>query len=137
MYKRQVVDTDVTTPWIPNFYLFGHSGIQGTSRPTKYSIIRDDSEASMDSVQSFMFALTHSYQRCSRSVSLPTPIYYAHLAAARSNLHMTQKFTQYADQRSAASYNSIDSDTITFEYNDLHPNMKGDVDANNFVMYYS
>uniref|UniRef100_A0A915PQ71 Piwi domain-containing protein n=1 Tax=Setaria digitata TaxID=48799 RepID=A0A915PQ71_9BILA len=33
------------------------------------------------------FALCHLYARCNRSVSIPAPVYYAHLACARAGVH--------------------------------------------------
>lgn len=58
-------------------------GIIGTSRPTHYHVLWDDSDLSMDMLQNLTYAMCHLYSRCTRSVSIPTPAYYAHLVAFR------------------------------------------------------
>ncbi|KAI3389203.1 hypothetical protein SNEBB_004862 [Seison nebaliae] len=40
-----------------------------------------------DSIQRFTFDLCHLYARCTRSVSIPAPVYYAHLAAYRARAY--------------------------------------------------
>jgi len=87
-----VIDSGVTHPLNHDFYLQSHAGIQGTSRPTHYTVLVDELGFSADEIQTLTFELCHVYQRCSRSVSIPTPVYYAHLAAFRAralyNRHM-------------------------------------------------
>ncbi|XP_014259236.1 protein argonaute-2-like isoform X1 [Cimex lectularius] len=78
-----VVDTEIVHPTELDFYLVSHASIQGTSRPTKYHLLCDDSNMSEDDLEEITFYLCHLFTRCTRSVSYPAPTYYAHLAAFR------------------------------------------------------
>uniref|UniRef100_A0A8C2Y1T1 Protein argonaute-3 n=1 Tax=Capra hircus TaxID=9925 RepID=A0A8C2Y1T1_CAPHI len=71
------VDTDITHPYEFDFYLCSHAGIQGTSRPSHYHLLT--------------YQLCHTYVRCTRSVSIPAPAYYAHLVAFRARYHLVDK----------------------------------------------
>nr|AGH29124.1 Ago3 [Schistosoma japonicum] len=79
-----VVDTNITHPREFDFYICSHEGIQGTSKPSHYHILYDDSNFSSDALQIFSYYLCYAYMRCSRSVSYPAPVYYSHLAAFRA-----------------------------------------------------
>ncbi|KAF9528277.1 Piwi domain-containing protein [Crepidotus variabilis] len=70
-----VIDTDIAHPTDFDFYLQSHAGILGTSRPGHYSVIHDENNFNADSVQALSFALCHTYNRCTRSVSIPAPVY--------------------------------------------------------------
>ncbi|XP_077505834.1 protein argonaute-4-like [Amblyomma americanum] len=85
------VDSVVTHPLDFDFFLCSHFGIQGTSRPAHYYIVWDDSNFSADDLQKLSFYLCHTYSRCARSVSIPAPVYYAHLAAFRAKHHIASK----------------------------------------------
>ncbi|XP_031786529.1 protein argonaute-2 [Nasonia vitripennis] len=79
-----IVDTEITHPSHIDFYLVSHASIQGTARPTKYRCLWDDSDMSEDEIENLTYFLCHMFSRCTRSVSYPTPTYYAHLAAFRA-----------------------------------------------------
>ena len=78
-----VVDTDICSPSDFDFFLTAHAGLQGTTRPVHHHVLVDESNFSADALQQLSFNLSHLYSRCTRSVSLCTPVYYAHLAAFR------------------------------------------------------
>lgn len=82
------VDNTITHPTQKDFYLCSHQGIIGTSRPTHYHVLWDDSDLPMELLQNLTYAMCHLYSRCTRSVSIPTPAYYAHLVAFRAKLHI-------------------------------------------------
>ena len=63
---------------------------QGTSKPTHYHVIYDDNSFDADSLQRLTYQLCHTFARCPRSVSMPAPAYYAHLAAFRARNHLAQ-----------------------------------------------
>ena len=67
------------------------SGIQGTSRPSHYHVLWDDNHFDADELQQLTYQLCHTYVRCTRSVSIPAPAYYAHLVAFRSRYHLVEK----------------------------------------------
>ena len=64
--------------------------VQGTSRPTHYHVLWDDNELSAEKLQQLSYQLCHTYVRCTRSVSIPAPAYYAHLVAFRARYHIEQ-----------------------------------------------
>ncbi|KAL3222360.1 hypothetical protein MRX96_028457 [Rhipicephalus microplus] len=103
------VDSVVTHPLDFDFFLCSHFGIQGTSKPSHYYIVWDDSDFSADDLQKLSFYLCHTYARCSRSVSIPAPVYYAHLAASRAKNHVISKVdvSSSSSDSSGASADSI------------------------------
>ncbi|KAK1398330.1 Argonaute [Heracleum sosnowskyi] len=83
-----VVDTTICHPTEFDFYLCSHAGIQGTSRPTHYHVLFDENNFSADDLQALTNNLTYTYARCTRSVSIVPPAYYAHLTAFRARYYM-------------------------------------------------
>lgn len=51
----------------------------------------DDNHFSADELQALTYQLCHTYVRCTRSVSIPAPAYYAHLVAFRARYHLVEK----------------------------------------------
>lgn len=84
-----IVDTIITHPWEMDFYLVSHASLQGTSRPTKYHKLWDDSDINEDDLEELTYYLCHMFSRCTRSVSYPAPTYYAHLAAFRARAYIS------------------------------------------------
>ncbi|XP_052199612.1 protein argonaute PNH1-like isoform X2 [Diospyros lotus] len=82
------VDTKICHPTEFDFYLCSHAGIQGTSRPAHYHVLWDENNFTADEIQSLTNNLCYTYARCTRSVSLVPPAYYAHLAAYRARFYM-------------------------------------------------
>uniref|UniRef100_A0A673VMA2 Argonaute RISC catalytic component 2 n=1 Tax=Suricata suricatta TaxID=37032 RepID=A0A673VMA2_SURSU len=64
---------------------------RGTSRPSHYHVLWDDNRFSSDELQILTYQLCHTYVRCTRSVSIPAPAYYAHLVAFRARYHLVDK----------------------------------------------
>lgn len=81
-----VVDTEVVHPRELDFYLVSHQAIKGTARPTRYHAVCNDGDMAIEEVEQLAFYLCHLYSRCTRSVSYPTPTYYAHLACLRARV---------------------------------------------------
>lgn len=82
-----VIDSGIVHPVKNDFFLYSHSAIKGTSVPTHYHVLWDENKLSADQMQKLVFEMCHVYARCSRSVSMPAPAYYAHLAAYRARLY--------------------------------------------------
>lgn len=97
-----VVDTVVTHPVDFDFFLCSHFGIQGTSRPAHYYVLWDDNDFKADTLQKLTYGLCHTYARCSRSVSIPTPVYYAHHATKRAKCYVDAR-TDSSDSGSSSS----------------------------------
>ncbi|CAI5454435.1 unnamed protein product [Caenorhabditis angaria] len=85
------VDVGITHPTEFDFYLCSHAGIQGTSRPSHYHVLWDDNNLTADEVQQLTYQMCHTYVRCTRSVSIPAPAYYAHLVAFRARYHLVDR----------------------------------------------
>ncbi|KAK4375931.1 hypothetical protein RND71_006608 [Anisodus tanguticus] len=83
-----VVDTKICHPTEFDFYLCSHAGIKGTSRPTHYHVLFDENGFSADAIQNLTNWLCYTYARCTRSVSVVPPAYYAHLAAFRARYYI-------------------------------------------------
>ncbi|KAK4409024.1 protein argonaute MEL1 [Sesamum angolense] len=83
-----VVDTRICHPHEFDFYLCSHAGIQGTSRPTHYHVLFDENRFTADGLQMLTNSLCYTYARCTRSVSIVPPAYYAHLAAFRARYYI-------------------------------------------------
>ncbi|XP_061986596.1 protein argonaute 10-like [Populus nigra] len=82
-----VVDSKICHPTEFDFYLCSHAGIQGTSRPAHYHVLWDENNFTADGIQSLTNNLCYTYARCTRSVSVVPPAYYAHLAAFRARFY--------------------------------------------------
>ncbi|KAM0832665.1 hypothetical protein ACQ4PT_064752 [Festuca glaucescens] len=83
-----VVDSKICHPTEFDFFLCSHAGIKGTSRPAHYHVLWDENNFSADALQSLTNNLCYTYARCTRSVSIVPPAYYAHLAAFRARFYM-------------------------------------------------
>ncbi|VDM38397.1 unnamed protein product [Toxocara canis] len=85
-----VVDDEITSPNMFDFYLCSHLGAIGTSRPAHYTVLYDSWNLLADQWQQMAYALCHLYARCARSVSIPAPVYYAHLACQRARYYIQE-----------------------------------------------
>jgi hypothetical protein len=54
-------------------------------------VLWDDNQFDADELQQLTYQLCHTYVRCTRSVSIPAPAYYAHLVAFRARYHLVEK----------------------------------------------
>ncbi|XAR53149.1 hypothetical protein NMG60_11021574 [Bertholletia excelsa] len=98
-----VVDSKICHPTEFDFYLCSHAGIQGTSRPAHYHVLWDENEFTADSLQLLTNNLCYTYARCTRSVSIVPPAYYAHLAAFRARFYMEPETSDSGSMSSTAA----------------------------------
>lgn len=82
-----VVD-EIGHPNFFDFYLVSANALQGTARPVRYLVIRNDSNFSHMEMYETVYNLCHLFARATKSVSVVPPIYYAHLAAARGKCYL-------------------------------------------------
>jgi len=105
-----LVNSDIVSPdrEQPEFYLLSQGGLLGTSVPARYTVLldeqikRDEQNKKLVDTNGFYvktplgvqkklydlsYLLCHTQQRATRVVSLPTPVYYADLVAARGDFH--------------------------------------------------
>lgn len=76
---------------LPNLAPLTFLSSQGTSRPSHYYVLWDDNRFTADELQILTYQLCHTYVRCTRSVSIPAPAYYARLVAFRARYHLVDK----------------------------------------------
>ncbi|CAF4038008.1 unnamed protein product [Rotaria sp. Silwood2] len=105
--KGTVVDTDIVHPQGFDFYLNSHAAIQGTSRPILYHVLYDEIGFSSDEIQSLTYYLCHSDVRCTKAVSIPAPVHYAHLAAYQS-----RDADSYENERRSTTGGDLDDDDL-------------------------
>jgi len=108
-----LVNHDIVSPdkAQPEFYLLSQGGLLGTSVPARYTVLLDEQvkrdeqgrklvddagfyvtvplggHTQQTNLYNLSYLLCHTQQRATRVVSLPTPVYYAHLVAARGDFH--------------------------------------------------
>lgn len=99
-----VIDKDIVSREFYDFYLNSHAGIQGTSKPSKYTILLDENNIPVDALQGYIFRLAHGFVRCNRSVSMVNSAYYAHLLAFRGRAYLGE---DVSDTASSASTDSV------------------------------
>lgn len=80
-----------THPSLPQYVIHSFCFLQGTSRPSHYHVLWDDNCFTADELQLLTYQLCHTYVRCTRSVSIPAPAYYARLVAFRARYHLVDK----------------------------------------------
>lgn len=78
-----VLDNAVTNPACKQFFLNGHTTLQGTAKTPLYTVLADDCKAPMDRLEELTFTLCHHHQIVSLSTSIPTPLYVANEYAKR------------------------------------------------------
>ncbi|KAK0445347.1 argonaute-like protein [Desarmillaria tabescens] len=82
-----VIDQAITNPVEFDFYLQSHGGLLGTSKSSHYNVVYDEFGFGADAIQSLAYTLCFTYARSTRSVSIPTPVYYAHIVCSRAKTH--------------------------------------------------
>jgi eukaryotic translation initiation factor 2C len=114
-----VVDTQIVDPNGFDFYLMSHSGIQGMSRPVHYHVLHDEIGFSSDQLQKLCNNLCYTYARCTRSVSIVPPVYYAHLVAFRARFLAEDNL--WADTSSGSG--SVSSEQYQSKTPPIHANL--------------
>ncbi|GMI98406.1 ARGONAUTE 5 [Hibiscus trionum] len=82
-----VVDKKICHPTEFDFYLNSHAAVEGTSKPTHYHVLFDENGFSADNLQTLTNSLCYTYARCTKSVSIVPPAYYARLVALRARYY--------------------------------------------------
>lgn len=98
-----VVDVGITSTTDFDFYLNSHAGIQGTNKPAKYHVLADENKFPADAIYKLTFHLCHVYARCTRSVSVAAPVYYARLATDRARAHLSNDKYDFDSSDGASS----------------------------------
>ncbi|KAF7329232.1 Argonaute-like protein [Mycena kentingensis (nom. inval.)] len=83
-----VVDKGVTAVFDFDFYLQAHAGLQGTVRPTHYTVVYDELKLTADEIQQGSNDFSYLYARATKAVSLIPAAYYADLACERGRYYL-------------------------------------------------
>jgi eukaryotic translation initiation factor 2C len=97
--------TSLAVPGLDEYYLQSHIAIKGTARPAHYIVLLNESfpddpntGSGFSQIEDLAFRLCHIYSKATRSVSIPAPVYYAHLACTRANYHFNPRSLDEADE---------------------------------------
>ncbi|KAJ3740285.1 Piwi domain-containing protein [Lentinula detonsa] len=119
-----VVDRGIEHPVYSDFYLQSQPGLKGTSIPAHYTVIEDENlGGNGNHLQSLAYSLCHTYQRSTRSVKLPAPVYYADLVCQRARFHFAPRFLNQLEGLSDAATDDT-PESIAQEFRSLHKNLK-------------
>ncbi|KAJ4873863.1 Ribonuclease H-like domain protein [Raphanus sativus] len=88
-----VVDTVICHPRQFDFFLNSHAGVMGTNRSTHYHVLLDENKFSADDLQRLTNDLCYTFAKTTNSVSLVTPVFYAHLAAFRARYYVEDEMS--------------------------------------------
>mmetsp|Transcript_17320 Transcript_17320/g.48244 ORF Transcript_17320/g.48244 Transcript_17320/m.48244 type:complete len:943 (-) Transcript_17320:452-3280(-) len=100
---REVTDKmkDPNYPNYQNYYMVPHFGLKGTPKPAHYHVLINEANLGADELQGLTFQLCHAYQRATKVVGRPAPVYWAHLAAMQAQYN----HTRYRDDASDVASN--------------------------------
>eukprot|EP01111_Echinosteliopsis_oligospora_P013380 TRINITY_DN4789_c0_g2_i1.p1 TRINITY_DN4789_c0_g2~~TRINITY_DN4789_c0_g2_i1.p1 ORF type:complete len:869 (+),score=226.55 TRINITY_DN4789_c0_g2_i1:97-2607(+) len=73
-----VIDSKITGRTKEDFYILPHKAIIGSAKPIHYHVVQNDMKLTLEQIQELIFKLCHLHPGCTRSVSLPAPLYNAH-----------------------------------------------------------
>ncbi|KAJ1658767.1 hypothetical protein IWQ61_002036 [Dispira simplex] len=96
-----VVNQGITHPYGYDFYLQSQGGLQGISRPVHYTVLVDENLLSPDDLQGLTNELCYLFPRCTRSVSLCTAAYFAHVLASRARVY--RRVTEKPNERASST----------------------------------
>jgi eukaryotic translation initiation factor 2C len=130
-----IVDNVVVHPTDFDFYLCSHEAIQGTTRPSHYYVLYDENKFGADELHELTYYLCHTYARCTRSVSIPSPVYYAHLAAHRARGHIIGSGNDFETGSSGNSLNERIAKRIVANFDNLSDKINVRVDRKS-SMYF-
>ncbi|CAF3351794.1 unnamed protein product [Rotaria sp. Silwood1] len=123
-----VVDQQITHPSQFDFYLCSQAALMGTSRPALYHVLHDEIGFTSDEIQQLTYWLCHTDARCSKAVSMPAPIHYAHLAAyASRTFDFDDSHEQECDDDFVENAESVSIDDIKTKLMVLDPKMENEM----------
>lgn len=107
-----VVDQGVTTVYGQDFFLQAHHALQGSAKPTHYYPIYDDNNFAANDLQEVINALSYSFARATKAVSLVTPAYYADLACERGRCYLRKFLGGVRDEGETVSSSNVKEEVV-------------------------
>ncbi|CAE6486384.1 unnamed protein product [Rhizoctonia solani] len=102
----------VTSVYDFDFYLQSHAGLQGTTRPTHYTVVHDENGFKSDELQGLTYGMAYLFARATRAVSVVPPAYYADLACERGRCYLYQLLNAFEGATSIKSGGSSDEEVV-------------------------
>jgi len=102
-----IVDSSITGREKKDFFLIGHKAVQGSAKPVHFIVFKDEFSVKREEIMDFIFRLCHLHPGCTRSVSLPAPLYNAHKLAYRIGQVYRAAFEAAEDDNLPASFQEI------------------------------
>ena len=110
-----VVDSQITSPYYFDFYLQSHDTLQGSAKPTHYSVLENDMGFRAEQLQDLTYALCCTFAHSTSAVSYVSPAYYADKLCERAALYMKpfydgEQFTKNmkpADRKEAMDFTGV------------------------------
>ncbi|KAI6223773.1 hypothetical protein M3Y99_01430900 [Aphelenchoides fujianensis] len=101
------VDTGITGPFVPEFFLLGHAGKLGTSRVPRYSVLCNEAAISMEDVQWTTFHLCFGHQIVAGMTSLPAPMFIGDEMAKRGRSIYNTAVSEHEVDASTTDFNAL------------------------------
>ncbi|KAI6227442.1 hypothetical protein M3Y99_01254400 [Aphelenchoides fujianensis] len=101
------VDTGITGPFVPEFFLLGHAGKLGTSRVPRYSVLCNEAAMSMEDVQRTTFHLCFGHQIVAGMTSLPAPMFIGDEMAKRGRSIYNTAVSEHEVDASTTDFNAL------------------------------
>ncbi|KAK0502821.1 Piwi domain-containing protein [Armillaria luteobubalina] len=115
-----VTTRGLESPLFDDFYLQSHAAIKGTTRPGHYIIVKDENfGGDFERIEDLSYMLCHIYSKATRSVSIPAPVYYAHLVCTRAAYHFPEEMRFLNDDTESTT--STDNERTKRKEFDLEP----------------
>ncbi|KAF1752175.1 hypothetical protein GCK72_018729 [Caenorhabditis remanei] len=86
-----ILDSVVTHPACKQFFLNSHTTLQGTAKTPLYTVLADDCDAKLSTLEEITYNLCHCHQIVGLTTSLPTPLYVANEYAKRGRNLFTER----------------------------------------------
>ena len=90
-----------------------HGGLQGTTKPTHYTVVHDEMNFSADQLQRLTCDVSYMFARATKGVSLASPAYYADLACERGRCYLRSLLLGISDN--ATNTSATDEEAVMKE----------------------
>jgi eukaryotic translation initiation factor 2C len=101
VYRLLILKRSLLTLVLYTSYLQAHAGLQGTVRPTHYTVVYDENRLGADELQQGTHHASYLYARATKAVSLVPAAYYSDLACERGRAYIND-FLNADDKTSSA-----------------------------------
>lgn len=122
-----VQDRGLSSPFLFDFNLQAHSGLQGQVRPTHYIVIYDENRLNADTIQQGTHQFSYQYVRATKAVSLVPPAYYADLACERARCYLSRYFVSKDEDEKKGTGKRDEGQVLADamkEWHGVHDNLK-------------